>query len=61
MRTWSWPDWNIEQMLPMILATCVDLGLLVRVGDGFEPTPLVLCGRWPALSSLRLPMAEDGL
>ena len=42
MRSWGWTESRIDAKLPVVLAACVDVGILVRIGDdGFETTDLL--------------------
>ncbi len=41
MRSWRWPEWQIERVLPMVLKVCEGVGIIHATGEGYEVTELV--------------------
>ncbi len=41
MRSWQWPEWQIDQELPRFLEVCEGVGMIVPKEDGYEVTARV--------------------
>lgn len=41
MRSWQWPEWQIDQELPIFLKVCEGVGIVKVTEEGCEPTALV--------------------
>ncbi len=41
MRSWRWPEWQIDQELPKLLEVCEGVGMIVPTDYGYEVTARV--------------------
>ncbi len=41
MRSWRWPEWQIDQELHKFLKVCEGVGIVKATERGYEPTALV--------------------
>lgn len=41
MRSWRWPEWQVERELPVVLKVCEGVGIIRATGEGYEVTELV--------------------
>ncbi len=41
MRSWQWPEWQIDQELPRFLEVCEGVGIIVPTDYGYEVTARV--------------------
>ncbi len=41
MRSWRWPEWQIDQELPKFLEVCEGVGMIVPTEYGYEVTARV--------------------
>ncbi len=41
MRSWQWPEWQVERELPVVLKVCEGVGIIRATGGGYLVTELV--------------------